>query len=249
MAVAQGAAGGAAAGASFGPIGAIVGGSLGALGGFLGARSKTKFRRRQRKAISSARKFADETVERITGGELFSSANEFLTSSFRDTTNSPLAQDFAKSIRAAQSVRGTFSGNLGAAQESFGVSGFAQKLKQSLLPQAQNFAFAPERLRQSILAQEAPLRVAAATGGSIAGVGPQGSIGSQFGGALSQGVAGGLGGFQIGSAIDAQNRFQTQLDALRNAKSERGGGGQGGGGIAQGQSFLDQRIQQFSGFA
>ena len=231
-------------------LGAIVGGSLGALSGLTGARAQTKFRRRQRKAIASARDFADETVARITGGELFSSANEFLTSTFKDSAGSPLAQDFAKSIRAAQSVRGTFSGNLGAAQEAVGTSGFAQKLRQSLLPQAQNFAFAPEQLRQSILAQEAPLRVAAATGGSIAGVGPQGSIGSQFGGAFNQAISGGLGGFQIGSAIDAQSRFQSQLDALRGAKAERGAGAPSGfGGITQSQTSLDQRIAQFGGFA
>lgn len=259
---AQGAASGAAAGSGAGVTGMLVGGTLGVIGGIQAERAQRKFRRRQRKAIASARTFADETVAKITGGELFQSAQQFLQNSFAEDGDSPLAKDFAKSIRAAQSVRGTFSGNLGAAQEAVGTSAFQQRLRQSLLPQALQFSEAPERLRQSILAQEAPLRVAAATGAQIAGVGPQGSIGGALGSALTQGVSGALGGFQAGSAVGAQNQFQSQLDALRLAKTQRetGQGSAGsfstgnvqpiaGGNIAQGSSFVDERIRQFSGTA
>ena len=256
------AAGGAASGAATGfavggPLGLIVGGALGALGGAQSERQQRKFRRRQRRAIAEARKFADETVTKITEGELFSSATDFLKSTFADAADSPLAQDFAKSIRAAQSVRGTFSGNIGAAQEAVGTSGFAQRLRQSLLPQAQAFAEAPERLRQSILALEAPLRSAAATGATIGGLGAAGSIGG-FGSALTGGVSGALGGFQIGSQFDAQQSFQSQLDALRLEKVKRETGGQTSasgfarasqGQIAADDSFVNRRIQQFSGTA
>lgn len=249
---ASGAASGAAQGASGGVTGVIVGGALGALGGVFAARASKRFRRRQRAAIQSARDFADATVERITSDDLFTGARDFLSSTFNEGAQSPLALDFAKSIRAAQSVRGTFRGNIGAAQEAIGASGFAQRLRAQLLPQALSFAEAPERLRQSVLGFEAPLRVAAATGAQIAGVGPQAQIGSAFGQGFTGGVSGALGGFQVGSAFDAQRAFSAQLDALRLAKSERDGGASSaqalsGGNIAADQGFLDERIRALSG--
>lgn len=251
----HGAAEGAAAGSAGGVTGIIVGGALGALGGVFAARASKKFRRRQRKAIQSARDFADATVDRITSDPLFQGARDFLESTFNDAAGSPLAQDFAKSIRAAQSVRGTFSGNIGAAQEAIGTSGFAQQLRSQLLPQAMNFAEAPERLRQQILGFEAPLRVASATGAQLPGLGPQGSLGSSFGSAFTGGISGALGGFQIGSQFDAQRSFNARLDALRDAKAARASEGDGaavqplGSGIAQDDAFLQDRIKLLSGIA
>jgi hypothetical protein len=250
---AHGATTGAAAGAAGGPAGIIIGGALGALGGVFAARASKRFRRRQRGAIQSAREFADATVARITEDPLFQGARDFLSSTFNEAGQSPLAIDFAKSIRAAQSVRGTFAGNIGAAQEAIGTSGFAQRLRTQLLPQAMSFAEAPERLRQSILGFEAPLRVASATGAQLPGLGPQGSLGSQFGQAFTGGISGALGGFQIGSAFDAQRAFSQQLDALRLSKAEREGTGQAaqfaGEGINIESNALQERIRQLSGVA
>lgn len=246
--VGEGAASGAAQGSAGGVGGLIVGGALGAIGGAFAARSSKKFRRRQRKAIQSARDFADETVSSIVNDELFTSAREFLRGTFAEDGDSPLAQDFGKSIRAAQSVRGTFSGNIGAAQEAIGTSGFQQRLRSQLLPQALAFAEAPERLRQQILGFEAPLRVAAATGARLPGLGPTGSLGSSVGSAFTGGISGALGGFQIGSEFDAQRAFNAQLDELRQSKTDRGGSSaQGFSDVAIEDDFLNERIRQFSG--
>lgn len=215
----EAAAGAGAFGGGGGLFGLLGGAALGGLGGILGERNARKARRRQRQALGEARQFADETVARITGGELFSSAQEFLTSTFRDAGTSPLAQDAAKQIRAAQSVRGTFAGNIGAVAEGFGTSAAAQRLRSSLLPQALTFALAPEQLRQSVLGFEAPLRVAAATGGQLAGVGPS-NIQSPFSSFAGQALQGALGGFQIGSAIQSQ-RTQSQRLALQQQQLEQ----------------------------
>lgn len=226
MPISNGAGGGASSGAlaglsSGGLFGAGLGALLGGVGGFLASKDATRARRRQRAAIESARQFADQVVERVTSGELFSNARDFLTSSFRDSADSPLAQDTARQIRSAQAVRGTFHGNLAAVQEGVGTSAAAQRLRSSLLPSALQFSLAPEQLRQSVLGFEAPLRVAAATGGQLAGVGPSNLL-SQFSGGFGGAVSGGLGGFQIGSAIQAQSqtqnflRQQQQAQALQN---------------------------------
>lgn len=199
--------------------GALVGGLIGLAGGFLQERGQRKFRRRQRRAISQAREFADETVSNIINSELFSSAQDFITSTFRDAADSPLAQDFGKRIRSQQAIRGTFTGNLAAAQEAIGVSGFAQQLRSSLLSPALQFATTPERLRQSILSVEAPLRVAAATGAQLPGLGAQGSFLSPLEAMLGQGLSGGAAGFQLG----LERQQSQELQALRQAQGEREG--------------------------
>ncbi|MEE8522188.1 MAG: hypothetical protein V3S83_12580 [Gemmatimonadota bacterium] len=217
MAHVQGGVQGAQQGASAGPAGALIGGVVGVAGGLIQERADRRTRRRQRKAIGAAQAFAKETVERITASKLFSGARSFLEETFENAADSPLARDFGKSIRQAQSVRGTFAGNLGAIQESIGTSAFSQRLRQSLLPAAQQFAFAPEQLRLQILQTEAPLRVAAATGAGLPGLGRP-NIGSQLGGALSQGLSGAAGGFQLGRQID----FNQQLHDLRTQQVGRG---------------------------
>jgi len=242
----EGAASGATTGLALGgPLGLVLGAGLGALGGALSERQARRFRRRQRKAIAAARKFADETVKRITEDDLFKGARDFITSTFQNAADSPLAQDFAKSVRAAQSVRGTFSGNIGAAQEAFGHSAAAQRLRSQLLPSALQFAEAPERLRQSIVSTEAPLFAAAATGSPLFGAG---NLQSAAGNAISGGISGAAGGFQIGSAFDQDRSFQAQLEALRKSKGATDGSPQtsaqvsAGGGEGQ-PAFLQQLIQ------
>jgi len=201
--------------------GAALGLTLGAVGGFLQERQQRRFRRRQRRAIQAARDFAQETVRGIQESDLFSGATEFITSTFQDAGDSPLAQDFAKSIQAAQSARGTFTGNLAAAQEAVGRSAAAQRLRAQLLPAAQQFAEAPERLRQSVLSTEAPLRVAAATGAPIAGLGGPPQLSSPLGSAISGGLSGAIGGFQLGSQFDSQQRFDARLEGLRKQRAGR----------------------------
>jgi hypothetical protein len=226
-------------------LGLILGAGLGALGGVLDERQSRKFRRRQRKAIEQARKFADATVKRITEDELFVGARDFISDTFKNAADSPLAKDFAKSVRAAQSVRGTFSGNISAAAEGIGTSAAAQRLRTQLLPSALQFAEAPERLRQSVISTEAPLFAAAATGAPIFGGGPQQS---PFSSAISGGLQGAAGGFQIGSAFDQQNSFEAQLAELRKAKADRqGSSGFSSGFDAGNSSALEDLINSFGG--
>jgi hypothetical protein len=72
----------------------------------------------------------------------------------------------------------------------------------------------PETLRQGILGFEAPLRVAAATGGTIGGVGAPGRLSSGLSAMFSGAVPGGIGGFQIGRAM-ATPQPQVQAADLR----------------------------------
>ena len=133
-----------------------------------------------------------------------------------------LARSFAKSIRAQQAVRGTFgAGRLAASQEALGTSAFSQRLRQSLLPQALQFSFAPEQFRQSIAGFETPRLVAAATGGQLQGVGPP-----NFGpGLLSGFLSGASGGFQLGQGFDQNRIAQGELDELRQMRRSRFGAG------------------------
>lgn len=241
-----GAGQGAAQGASYGGVwGAIIGGALGAYGGYQQAQMSKRFRRRQRAAIEQARKFADETVAKVTSSELFTSAKNFLQNTFSNAADSPLAIDFAKRIRAQQSVRGTFTGNISAAQEAVGTSGFAQQLRTNLLPSALQYAEAPERLRQSVLASDAPLRVAAATGAPLVGL-PSG-FQSDLGGALAGGISGASGGFQIGTQFDQQRRFDLQLEEIRKARADRSGAPSTEGQTAA--NDVEQLIAALGGYA
>lgn len=190
---------------SFGLAGAGFGAILGGIGGFLSAESKrraqTRFRRRQRAAIKEARQFADQRVAAITGSELFKGAKGFLESSFGDPLSSPLAQDFARGVRQAQAARGLLFGGAAVSQEASGLSAFSQNLRTRLLPQALQFAQAPEQIRQSVLGFEAPIRVAAKTGAALPGITPPQILDSPLASAFQQAAAGAAGGFQIGSTL------------------------------------------------
>jgi hypothetical protein len=214
----------------FGAGGAIAGGILGLAGGLLQGfeqrRAQTKARRRQRRAIESARSFADERVSAITEGELFSRAEGFLSSTFGPDAASPLAEDTAKRIAAIQSSRGTFFGAAGTIDAAGGAAAALHQSRMQLLPSALQFAQAPEQLRQSILGFEAPLRVAAATGAPVAGLG--GAIPTEptiFSGALNSALAGAFGGFQLGQDADASARRRdaslAQAEQLRAATQAR----------------------------
>lgn len=230
--------------------GALIGGLLGLAGGFLGKRQATRARRRQRRAIAQADRIAAERVAQITGADtLFGRARSFLEDTFENAATSPLAEDFAKRIRAGQAARGTFgAGRLAASQEALQTSAFSQRLRQSLIPQAINVSFAPEQLRQSIAAFETPRLIAAATGGQLAGVGPP-----NFGpGLLASTLQGGLGGFQIGQGISQAQQFQQQLAQNQQALDLFGGGLQAAPqveGITQSQAAILRALQGIQGLS
>jgi hypothetical protein len=196
--------------------GAGIGGLLGFTGslisGFQAKKAQTRFRRRQRRAIEEARQFADETVSRITDSPLFSQAQDFLTGTFGAAADSPLVQDIGKQIRAAQSARGLFFGNAAASAEALGTGVAAQRLRQSLLSSVAQFATLPEQVRQSTLNTEAALRTAAATGAAFGGLQPQQFI-DPIGQALSSGIQGAAGGFQLGQEFGARQN-EAQLEDL-----------------------------------
>jgi hypothetical protein len=230
-------------------FGSLGGAALGGIGSGIQAagarRTQTRFRRRQRKAIQSARNFAGGTTvttgqgffgdkgtqvggdmvfapgaeipkgvstfvnpvtgERQAGGRvdellaspLLSQARSFLEGTFGNAADSPLAQDFVKGIRAAQSARGTFFGGSAETQEAGGLSAFSQRLRQDLLPQALAFGTLPETLRQSVLGFEAPLRTAAATGGSGLGDSSGLNAGNPLAAIFSGALSGAAGGFNL----------------------------------------------------
>lgn len=197
-------AGAAIAGGLIGGIGGLV---TDIIGGVRAERAQRRFRRRQRRAIGEARQFADETVRRITEGGLFQQGTEFLQSTFGAAEDSPLVQDFVKQLRSAQSARGLFFGGASAQAEAGGLAVASQRLRQGLLPQLQSFALAPEQLRQSVLGQEANLRVAAATGAALPGLQQPDFIDPIIGGIRSgiQGAAGGAAlGAEFGGGAPAQ---------------------------------------------
>jgi hypothetical protein len=193
---------------SGGLIGGLAGGLLGLAGGAISAveqrRAQTRFRRRQRGAIQEARTFADERVQAITGGGLFQQAEQFLSRTFSDGTTNPLVSDFSKRLAATQAQRGVFFGGAAAVDVAGGAAGFLQQQRQSLLPTALQFAFEPERIRQSVLGFEAPLRVAAATGAALPGITPPRQTPGVVSSALNNAISGAAGGFAVGRQFGGQ---------------------------------------------
>jgi hypothetical protein len=218
----------------FGVGGAIAGGLLGLTGGIISSveqrRAQTRFRRRQRGAIESARQFADERVAAITGGDIFRKASDFLSRTFDDGTTNPLAGDVAKRLSALQAERGAFFGGAAALDVAAGAGGFLQQQRQSLLPTAAQFAFEPERIRQSVLGFEAPLRIAASTGAAFGGLQPQPFVPGVASSALNNAISGAAGGFNIGRSVggdrarldaSAQRRTSQDATAARFASIEQ----------------------------
>lgn len=235
----QGAGGlfGFGAPAELGVGGGLLGFAGGLLQGYAQKAAATKARRRQRKAISGARTFADERIAELTGeGSLFAQGVDFLRSTFGDAANTPLAQDYVKQIRAAQASRGTLFGGAAVNTEASGLAAFSQDLRARLLPQLQSFSFAPEQLRQSIVGFEVPLRIASRTGAQLPGIGPNPLAVNPFVGALNQGLAGFLGGAQIG------------LNVPKPLSSSASGGG-GAGVNAAALGAIDVFTPQYSPFA
>lgn len=150
-------------------------------------------------------------------GSLFSQGEDFLASTFGDPASSPLAQDFVKQIRAAQAARGTLFGGAAVNTEASGLAAFSQNLRTQLLPQLQEFTFAPERLRQSITGFETNLAIAEVTGGFA----PQQFQPSALLSGIKGGTAGLLGGAQIGAAFDANNLSQQSLDFQRQQAAKQ----------------------------
>ena len=136
-------------------------------------------------------------VEEILADPLLMQARSFLQGTFENAADSPLAQDFAKGIQAAQSARGTFFGGAAINTEAGGLAAFSQRLRQDLLPQALSFGTLGENLRQDVLGFEAGLRTSAATGG--AGVGDSSNLlgPNVFGSLLSGAASGGAAGFSL----------------------------------------------------
>jgi hypothetical protein len=151
---------------------------------------------------------------------LYERGVQFLAGTFDRPEDSPLADQLRKSLRVAQESRGLRRSVAGAVGEARALGAFTQNLRASLLPSMMQFSTLPEQLRQSIIGFEAPLRTAAATGAPVPGLGPV-NPGSLFpgvaGGIFQQGVAGALGGFQMGSAISAQAQQVQQNEQLIEA--------------------------------
>lgn len=233
-----------------------VGGLIGGIGGLTldiissvrAERQQRRFRRRQRRAIQEAREFADASARRVTESALFQQGQQFLEQTFGDAVGSPLVQDFAKQLRASQAARGTFFGGSPAAAEAGGLAIAAQRLRGSLLPQVQEFATAGERIRQSVLGQEATLRTAAATGTPLFGQRPE-FIDPFAAGArgLIQGAAGGaLLGQQFGRDRGGQVGGSGGTDATRIGPATRFAAGSTAAGSASDLSLLE-RIRLLSG--
>jgi hypothetical protein len=227
--------------------GAGIGAVLGGVGGYISAydarKQQTRMRRRQRRAIQESREFADKRVEAITGSKLYQGALSFLEGTYDDAIGTPLAQDFAKGVRQAQAARGLLFGGAAVAQEASGLAAFSQQLQGNLLPQALQFAQAPETLRQSVLGFEAPLRIAAKTGAALPGMAPAPISESPLSAAFKQAAAGGAGGYQavasyqglqdtpppaaIGDAYDTTElaREGSAMDLIRGLNNQYAFGG------------------------
>ncbi len=203
-----------------GASGALIGGLFGfgteLLRSAQAKKTQTRFRRRQRAAIGEARKFADESVSRVTSSPLFSQASQFLESTFGAPEDSPLVNQFRKSLQTSQASRGLFFGGAPAAAEAGGIAVASQQLRQSLLPNILNFTFQPEQLRQSVLDQESRLRVAAATGAPLIGL-PEQAV-DPLGNALQSAISGAAGGFQLGQQFGGQQQ-QGGVDGTRDRRA------------------------------
>lgn len=158
-------------------------------------------------------------VEEILADPLLTSARSFLQGTFDNAADSPLAQDFAKGIRSAQAARGTLFGGAAESAEAGGLAAFAQRLRQDLLPSALQFGGLSEQLRQGILGFEAPLRTAAATGGSGLGSGNLTGLPSVFGSALSGALSGGAGGFALDREFGGTESLLSSLGFGGSTKS------------------------------
>lgn len=232
------------AGLEYGLVGGAVGGIAGAVGGAIEAANQraemARFRRRQRLAIGQAFERGDVLTQALTGADygvdldtvqaqggtlgrgirrqtgpsLFQLGENFLRGTFSDPTSSPLVQNVAKQIRAAQAARGTLGGGAAVSAEALGSGVAAAELQQSLLPQLLEYTQFPELLRQRIIGFEAPLLSAMGTGAALPGMTPPSIAPSVFGAGLGGFTSGALGGFQIGQAFGGQSAFDSRLAAL-----------------------------------
>lgn len=213
--------------------GLLLGGVVGAVGGIIQGvqqqRASKKERRRTRKGQAQGRALADERLLDILEGErgpgsigvagerqgsLFSQGEDFLRETFGDAAGSPLAQDFVKQIRAAQAARGTLFGGAAVATEASGLAAFSQNLRAQLLPQLQQFAFAPESLRQNITAFETTQSIARVTG-QLPGQTRQ-FIPSALLQGINSGIAGAFGGAQVQSSFESLQLQRENLDFQRS---------------------------------
>jgi hypothetical protein len=197
-------------------IGAGIGGAAGLVGGIINSVNTnaqlTRFRRRQRAAIQEARDFTDSRVDDLIGeGTLFEQGKQFLSDTFANTADSPLAQDFVKQMRAGMAQRGTLFGGAAMNTEAGGLAAYSQQLRMQLLPQLLQFSTEPERLRQSVLGFEAPLRIAAKTGALLPGMTAPQMSQSVAGAALSGLASGALGGASIGANLAGASRQQASM--------------------------------------
>jgi hypothetical protein len=189
--------------------GGLVGGTLGLVGGLIQAHQQKKafrtFRKRQSLAIEEARRFADERVAALTGeGTLNKRGVDFLQGTFDNPENSPLADQLRKSIRVAQESRGLRRSTVGAVAEARALGAFTQTQRQALLPSLIQFGTVGENIRQGVLSFEAPLRIANATGLNASGFNFAPGLappGSSLNEAITGGIAGFAGGFNIGSTL------------------------------------------------
>lgn len=211
------------AGLGFGIGGGIVGAVAGGVGALLDRQSQKKalssFRKRQKRAIASAREFTDQRVAELTGeGSLIKLGKDFLRGSFEGGGNSPLEEQLRKSLAVAQESRGLRRSAISASGEARALGAFSQQLRQQLLPSLEQFGSVDERLRQSVLGFELPIRIGQATGLNVSGLSaaPGQSLGgsSTTGAVLGQAVSGFLGGANLGFGFANQLQNQQQNQEL-----------------------------------
>lgn len=214
---------------SFLAAGAIAGAVGGIIQGVQQKSFSKKQRRRNRKGQAQGRTAAELRLLDILEGEqgpaaigeegertgsLFSQGRDFLSETFGDAAGTPLAQDFIKQIRAAQAARGTLFGGAAINTEASGLAAFSQNLRAQLLPQLQQFAFAPEQLRQNITSFEVGQSQARVTG-QLPGQSAQ-FIPSALLQGINSGVAGAFGGAQVQSSFDSLQLQKQNLQLQRD---------------------------------
>ncbi len=222
--------GAAGMGGILGGAGGIAGGLLGGIGNFLNQHQARKdfrtFKRRQREAIKKSRAFADERVTELLDSPLLRMGREFLEGTFASPETSPLADQLRKGLRVAQQSRGLRRGTVGAVAEARALGAFTQQLRASLLPQVESFGTLPERLRQSVLGFELPIRIGQAVGLNVAGLGaapglesglsPGSSLGAALGGAIPGAAGGASLGFGFADRLSAAQDRTRLLELISN---------------------------------
>lgn len=113
----------------------------------------------------------------------------------------PLSQDFAKNLRASQSVRGLEPSMAAGAGEAAGLSSFRFQMQEQMLPQLMALAEAPANLRARYEGNNLQREVYRAGKGAVAYGQANSSLFGSGPSALEGMFQGGAAGFAAGSAV------------------------------------------------